>query len=241
MAYDPRWLQINTPGSELPVGGAGHHHHGVILWIPTELEENSMNDVALTLLAGSVSAVISAVVTYIVTRLKVRLDLMVEYDKKLRAERLDAYKELWKLLKPLARFSPAMPLTYQIIQSTSESMRDWYFDVGGIYLSRESRKPYFDLKESLQDIIDNKFRRSKLRGIKRLENLAPRWRMNRYPPACNRFRAASCGVLDPHGNKDLQKDKGAPLGVQMNYLLEQGTKLRNSLSDDIGTRRGPFV
>ena len=155
-----------------------------------------MNDVALSLLAGTVSAVISAVVTYFVTRLKVRLDLMVEYDKKLRGERLDAYKELWKLLKPLARFSPATPLTYQIIQSTSESMRDWYFDVGGIYLSSESRKPYFDLKASLQGIIDN---------------------------------------------KDLQKDKDARLTVELNHVLEQGRKLRNSLSDDIGTRREPFV
>jgi hypothetical protein len=86
---------------------------------------------------------ISAVITFFVTRAKVRLDLTAEYDRKLRSERLDAYRDLFKSLKPLARYSPESPLTYQIIRNTSEELRDWYFDTGGIYLSKESRTPYF--------------------------------------------------------------------------------------------------
>jgi hypothetical protein len=67
-----------------------------------------------------------------------------------------AYKDLWPRLKPLARYSIERPITYQIVKDTSEALRDWYFDVSGIFLSRASRQPYFDLKKVMQKIIDNK-------------------------------------------------------------------------------------
>ena len=150
----------------------------------------------LPVITGLVSGLISAVITYFATRSKVRLDLTAEYDKKLRAERLDAYKLLWKELKPLARYSPENDLTYEIVKSVSGKMRDWYFDTGGIYLSKQSRKPYFELKETLQKIIDN---------------------------------------------KDLILQKAEPLKIDLTDLLEQGKDLRESLSDDIGTRRDPYI
>lgn len=159
-----------------------------------------MNQTALSLLTGLISGLISAVITFFVTRAKVRLDLTAEYDRKLRSERLDAYRDLFKRLKPLARYSPESPLTYQIIRNTSEELRDWYFDVGGIYLSKESRTPYFDLKKLMQEIIDN-------------ENL------QETPKAAL--------------PKELAKDLEA--------LLEKGKLLREYLTNDIGTRRGPFV
>lgn len=151
----------------------------------------------LPLITGLISGLVSAVITYFVTLSKVRLDLTVEYDKKLRAERLEAYKLLWKELKPLARYSPENPLTYQIIYDTAGKMRDWYFDDGGgIYLSRQSRMPYFRLKKSMQKIIDD-------------------------------------------GN--LQSNKNEPLKINLENMLEQGRILRESLSDDIGTQREPFI
>lgn len=113
-----------------------------------------MNEAALSLITGLISGAISAVITFFVTRSKVRLDLTAEYDRKLRSERLDAYRELFKRLKPLARYSAEKPLTYKIIRDTSEDLRDWYFDVGGIYLSKESRTPYFNLKGTMQKVID---------------------------------------------------------------------------------------
>lgn len=111
-----------------------------------------MNETALSLITGLVSGLISAVITFFVTRAKVRLDLTAEYDRKLRSERLDAYRELFKRLKPLARYSPESPLTHKVINDTSEELRDWYFDIGGIYLSKESRTPYFNLKQLMQNI-----------------------------------------------------------------------------------------
>ncbi len=78
----------------------------------------------------------------------------MEYDKELHNERLRVYKLLWPKLKPLARYSRENSITYQVIKDTSEQMRDWYFDTGGICLSAKSRGPYFDLKDLMQKMID---------------------------------------------------------------------------------------
>jgi hypothetical protein len=110
----------------------------------------------LSLLTGLISGAITAVVTYYSTYARARLDLTVEYDKDLRTSRLQTYKDLWRRLKPLARYTAERPLSYRIAKDTSEDMRNWYFDVGGIYLSRESRGPYFAVKKALQQIIDDR-------------------------------------------------------------------------------------
>lgn len=156
-----------------------------------------MTEAFSALLTGLVSSAITAVITYFVTLSKARLELTVEYDKELRKSRLEAYQKLWTIMKPLARYSPEKPLTQQLVKQTSEAMRDWYFDTGGIFLSRASREPYFGLKREMQAIIDN---------------------------------------------AGLQKLADASLDEElMRALHERGTSLRASLSDDIGTRKGPFV
>ena len=160
-----------------------------------------MNEAALSLITGLISGLVSAVITFFVTRAKVRLDLTAEYDRKLRSERLDAYRELFKRLKPLARYSPEKPLTYKIIKDTSEDLRDWYFDIGGIYLSKESRTPYFDLKGLMQAIIDNE-----------------------------KFK-------DDPKSDEVRREFEELIG----QVLAEGKSLREYLTNDIGTRRGPFV
>ncbi|HEY8563320.1 MAG TPA: hypothetical protein VIL74_23280 [Pyrinomonadaceae bacterium] len=154
-------------------------------------------EIGTSLLTGLISAALTAIVTYLATRSKIRLDLTVEYDKEIRKKRLELYEKLWKHLKPLARFSPEEKPTYALIKQTSETMRDWYFDeVGGIYLSKESREPYFNLKECLQEIIDDQ----------------------------------------------VLKNSRAELSARQHAkVLNFGKQLRDSLSDDIDTRRESFL
>jgi hypothetical protein len=109
----------------------------------------------IALIAGLVSGAVTSVITYFATAAKIRLELTIEYDKELRKERLSAYLKLWPKLKPLARYSPPSPVSRQLVKDTSEDMRDWYFDTGGVYLSRESRDHYFKLKGTMQKIIDD--------------------------------------------------------------------------------------
>jgi len=115
-----------------------------------------MADVSLaSVITGFVSGILSSVVTYFSTRSKIRLDLTVEYDKNLHQKRLELYRELWPKTKPLAEFSAEAPITFDVIKTVSGNMRDWYFAEGGIYLSKQSRRPYFNLKALMQEILDD--------------------------------------------------------------------------------------
>jgi hypothetical protein len=115
------------------------------------VENTILSIIASLLLAG-----VTAVFTYLATRSKIRLDLTAEYDKDLRTSRLKAYQDLWKLLEPLARYSRPGPVTYVVVKEVAEKMRIWYFEQGGIFLTKESYIPYFSLKEAMQNMIDDK-------------------------------------------------------------------------------------
>jgi hypothetical protein len=112
----------------------------------------SVTSVVTALLSG----IVSSTLTYFSTRSKIRLDMRVEYDKDLHSKRLELYQQLWPKTKPLAEFTRDSALTYEIVKTVAEQTRDWYFDQGGIYLSKRSRKPYFHLKGLMQDVLDDK-------------------------------------------------------------------------------------
>ena len=115
-----------------------------------------MADTIQSVLIGGVAGFISAVITYFSTRSKTRLELMVEYDKELQKSRLEAYRKLWAMLERLARFGIEKPITYEDLRQISNATRIWYFQEGGIYLTRASRGPYFRMKELLQPLLDDK-------------------------------------------------------------------------------------
>lgn len=106
-------------------------------------------DNMLTLLA---SAAIGAVTGAVATAYKSRKDLEAQYDIKLREERIEAYKVLWKELEPLAYYAPEKPLTYQVAHDLSRDLRKWYYETGGLLLSERTREPYFDLQRALAKI-----------------------------------------------------------------------------------------
>jgi hypothetical protein len=102
-----------------------------------------------------VIAVVTAVITYFATRSKSRLDMTVQYDKGLRDKRLELYKQLWPKTEPLGRYGPSHSYTYKVVQAVSLDMQDWYFREGGLFLSKKSRKPYLELKDQIQTIVEN--------------------------------------------------------------------------------------
>jgi hypothetical protein len=80
---------------------------------------------------------------------KVRKELEAEYDKDLRAKRRDAYAALWKLLQPLAIYSPPGPVSPESMKQLSVELRQWYYEVGGLYLSANTRDAFFALQDEL--------------------------------------------------------------------------------------------
>jgi hypothetical protein len=132
------------------------------------------------------------VITYLSTRAKVRLDLAAEYDRDLQKNRLEAYGKLWAMLEPLARYGN-QPVTHEVLRGVSENTRKWYFQTGGIYLTRRSRGPYFKWKALMQPLLDD---------------------------------------------VDLQRRPTQPIPqTRLGQIIEAGSSLRTSLSDDIGTKQ----
>jgi hypothetical protein len=84
---------------------------------------------------------------------KVRKELEAQYDKDLRAERQKVYGPLWRLLQPLARYSPPGPLTASVLKQLSIDLRIWYFEVGGLFMSKNTRDAYFALQRTIVDQI----------------------------------------------------------------------------------------
>jgi hypothetical protein len=78
-----------------------------------------------------------------ITQLKNELETLKAYDTDLRSRRIDAYTKLWSLLEPLSHYNRPEPVTYELILDMWTSIREWYYRIGGIYLSEKSRISYF--------------------------------------------------------------------------------------------------
>ncbi len=102
---------------------------------------------------GVISALGAGVLTYFSTRSKILLDLSADYDRDLRNKRLEAYRELWARMEPLSRYSPNEELTVELLRNTRASIKQWYFQVGGIYLSNQCRDEYDVLKDCMLRLI----------------------------------------------------------------------------------------
>ena len=77
-----------------------------------------------------------------------------ESDPEIKPLRIRAYTELWKLLKPLARYDREQLINRAVLKQVTQALRDWYFDSGGLFLTAASRIPYFELKEAIRQIIE---------------------------------------------------------------------------------------
>jgi hypothetical protein len=99
-----------------------------------------------------VSALLGAAAGAFAAAYKSRKELESLYDIELRRRRIYTYSELWKLLEPLADWSPPGPVTYGSMSRLSNALRSWYFGSGGLFLSPKTRAPYFNLQQALSEV-----------------------------------------------------------------------------------------
>lgn len=69
-------------------------------------------------------------------------------DTDLRSRRAEVYGQLWKLTSIVARWPRNTRLQYREVTRFSQSLRSWYYDTGGMYLSGAARKAYGDVQEA---------------------------------------------------------------------------------------------
>jgi hypothetical protein len=108
-----------------------------------------MDELVLTLVGAAAGLVSGAVLAVLGSRQRRE----VEYDIDLRKLRIDAYKPLWTILEPLAYFSPPDEVTFAVSRELARALRTWYFEVGGLFLSEDTREAYFDLQKGLGGVI----------------------------------------------------------------------------------------
>lgn len=112
-----------------------------------------MNATLQHILTAVLSGSIAAFFTAVLFRGRIRQELMVEYDKDLRKARIEAYGKLYSYFPVIARYSREKELTYEDLRHLAAQMRDWYFGVGGLYLSEQSRPVYFGFKKQLDATV----------------------------------------------------------------------------------------
>lgn len=66
------------------------------------------------------------------------LQTSLKIDLDLRKRRLDVYQEIWQKTEILPKWPRAESVTYDNLHKFSESLRQWYFNKGGIFLSRST-------------------------------------------------------------------------------------------------------
>jgi len=80
--------------------------------------------------------------------------LMQEIDIDLRTKRIGVYEELWKATAILPKWPKATDVTYERLLQFSETLRTWYFQKGGIYLSRSTHtNAYGPLQDALAEVL----------------------------------------------------------------------------------------
>jgi hypothetical protein len=81
--------------------------------------------------------------------------LMQSIDLDLREKRVAVYPALWKETALLPKWPRATGVTYEDLRRFSETLRDWYFHTGGMYLSRSTHgNAYSPLQDELASVLE---------------------------------------------------------------------------------------
>ena len=80
---------------------------------------------------------------------------LAQIDVDLRSRRIAAYEPLWAKTKVLPKWPRDETVTYESLRQFSEELRKWYFDTGGLYLSKTSREVYGALQDELQRVLQS--------------------------------------------------------------------------------------
>jgi hypothetical protein len=151
-----------------------------------------------------------------------RQRLEVEYDIELRKHRIEAYQALWKILEPLAYYSPPSAVTYAVASDLSQALRSWYFEVGGLFLSEGSREAYFDLQKGLGGVIkeplDARYRPLGPRRFERLRSLASTLRTASTQDVATRVKPKRTGPLLERVVRRVRGHGGVEVTVRRGWL-----------------------
>jgi hypothetical protein len=103
---------------------------------------------SLAVLTGLLGLITASVVALVSGSVKSRADV----DEGLRAQRLVVYRTLWKSTAAVPRW-PRISLTRGGLSTLHRTLRDWYYDEGGLFLSEASRARHGDVQELIAAML----------------------------------------------------------------------------------------
>ena len=98
---------------------------------------------------GFISGLVGAVIGGITTWWRLNRELRHGYDRALTSERLLVYRKLWALTEIAPRYRLFKPPSPKELRTAQESLHDWFFNTGGLFLSQPARDAYFCLQNAL--------------------------------------------------------------------------------------------
>jgi hypothetical protein len=98
------------------------------------------------------SALVGGIVSYVLAVINNVLNARSKIDESLRLERLRVYKPLWTKTGVLPQWPRKEGVTYGALHDVSKAFRAWYFEEGGIYLSKQARVVYGNVQEALNTL-----------------------------------------------------------------------------------------
>ncbi|MFL6210640.1 MAG: hypothetical protein ACJ74W_17440 [Pyrinomonadaceae bacterium] len=177
-------------------------------------------------LVGLVTAAVTFVGTYLTTYVVWRKNLLVEYDKDLRAKRIEVYRELWKQLQPLAKYARPVRVTPAVLVALSVGLRRWYFVNGGLFLSGSSRDAYF----ALQDGLREKFKKYTNKELVVVEDWVEEYELSPLSSQPAVVVVASPPELIERWQQELKEEDH----IALRHL---GSDLRTQMANDVKTRK----
>jgi hypothetical protein len=113
--------------------------------------------------------------------------------EELREERLRTYLPVWNRTRIVSRW-PRTEATYGDLDALHRDLREWYFGVGGIYLSENARDRY----GKMQELID-----AHLAGVQNLSAELPDSAYTGLMDECSAFRSALTEDLESRRQRSL--------------------------------------
>ena len=100
------------------------------------------------------SALVGALVAYIGAVLKNIIDTRSKLDDTLFKLRNETYSKLWEETKLVPMWPKRDDIKYSDIKVYSNKLNTWYYEIGGIYMSRKAQKAYVDLQRKIWSILE---------------------------------------------------------------------------------------
>jgi hypothetical protein len=99
------------------------------------------------------SSLVGALVAYVGAILKNIIDTRSKFDDALFQKRTDVYSKLWAITREVPKYPKREGIKYSDLKEYSERLKVWYYETGGIYMSKKSQRSYAALQEKIWGLM----------------------------------------------------------------------------------------